>query len=230
MSSLPVLALPDFSQPFVVETDASGYGLGAVLMQNQRPIAYFSQQLSHLHRLRSIYERELMAFVLAIQKWCPYLLGLKFLVRTDQRSLKYLLEQRLVAPYHQKWLSKLLGYNFDIVYKSGIENQVVDALSRVTHGPSLALLTVPHGINLADIHKQVLADPQLSKVCEHLTADPTSHEGFSLCAGRLLYKDRCVLPRDSPYIPLLLQEYHSGVIGGHSGVLKTHQCVAVDWY
>lgn len=111
MSSLPVLALPNFSLPFVVETDVFGQGLRAILMQNQRPISYFSQQLSPHHCLKSVYECELMAIVLAIQKWRPYLLGRKFMVRIDQRSLWYLLEQQMVAAEHQKWLVKLLGYN-----------------------------------------------------------------------------------------------------------------------
>ena len=66
MTSVPVLALPDFSRPFIVATDASGYGLGAVLMQNQCPIAYFSQVLTARARLKSVYEREIMAIVLAI--------------------------------------------------------------------------------------------------------------------------------------------------------------------
>lgn len=86
MTSVPVLALPDFSRPFIVETDASGYGLRAVFMQNQRPIASFSQVLTARARLKSVYERKLMAIVLAIQKWRSYLLGQRFIVRTDQQS------------------------------------------------------------------------------------------------------------------------------------------------
>lgn len=69
MMGVAILALPDFTRPFVIETDASGVGVGAVLMQDQRLIAYFSRALPATHRLNAMYKRELMAIVFAVQKW-----------------------------------------------------------------------------------------------------------------------------------------------------------------
>ena len=83
-------------------------------MQVTRPIAYFSQALSARAQAKSIYERELMVVVLSIKKWQHYLLGNKFTVISDQKALKYMLEQTIIQPQYQKWVPKLLGYDFDV--------------------------------------------------------------------------------------------------------------------
>ncbi|KAJ3698219.1 hypothetical protein LUZ61_001924 [Rhynchospora tenuis] len=91
----PVLAMPDFNQPFVLETDACDTGVGAVLMQNKRPITYFSKSLGVKNQGVSTYEKEFLALLTAVQKWRHYLMSRPFVIRTDQISLKYLLEQRV---------------------------------------------------------------------------------------------------------------------------------------
>jgi hypothetical protein len=113
----PVLALPDFNKEFIIECDASGSGLGAILMQGKNPIAYFSKALGPRNLVKSAYEKELMACVLAIQHWRPYLLGRRFVVSTEQRSLKDLLQQKIINGEQQNWVAKLLGYDFEIRYK-----------------------------------------------------------------------------------------------------------------
>jgi hypothetical protein len=127
LTTAPVLTLPDFSKPFVIECDASGVGLGAILMQDKRPVAYYSKALGVKNLAKSAYEKELMAVVLAIQHWRPYLLGRKFIVSTDQKSLKELMQQKIVTAEQQNWAAKLLGYNFEIVYKQGKLNKGADA-------------------------------------------------------------------------------------------------------
>jgi hypothetical protein len=88
----PVLRLPDFNQPFVIECDASGSGLGAVLMQNRQPISFLSKALKGRALLLSTYEKELLFLVTAVQHWRPYLLGQSFKVKTYHQALKFLLE------------------------------------------------------------------------------------------------------------------------------------------
>lgn len=125
-----MLSLPNFNQKFTLECDASGYGVGAVLMQVGRPIAFMSKALKGRALQLSTYKNELLAIVTVVQKWRSYLLGQSFIIKTDQQALKYLLEQKVETEKQQKWLAKLLGYSFTIEYKRGWENKIVDALSQ----------------------------------------------------------------------------------------------------
>jgi hypothetical protein len=143
MSAPPVLALPDFTQPFILEADASGNGIGAVLMQRGQPIAYLSKTLGPKAMETSTYEKEAMVILEAHKKWKHYFASTALVIRTDQQSLKYINEQRLVEGVQHKLLIKLLGFSYTVEYKQGKANKVVDALSRATHSSDcMAISTV----------------------------------------------------------------------------------------
>ena len=78
---------------------------------------------------KSIYEKEMLVILHAMDLWCPYLLGQCFQIKTNHQSLKYFLEQCISSPEQQKWVTKLFGCDYEIIYKKGKDNVVVDALS-----------------------------------------------------------------------------------------------------
>ena len=147
MSTTPVLALPDFTKPFTVETDACDDGIGAVLLQNSQPIAFLSKALGQTHKVLSIYEKEFLALIMAVERWRSYLQLQEFVIITDHKSLSYLTEQNLHSNMQRKVMTRLMGLKFRIVYRQGKENTVADSLSRVGHLMALqAVATVqPHG-------------------------------------------------------------------------------------
>ena len=93
-------------------------------------MASTSQQLSGKNMGQSTYEKEMTTILHVVDTWRPYLLGWWFQIHIDHQSLKYFLEPRLSSPQQNKWLAKMLGYDYEIVYKKGHENVVADALSR----------------------------------------------------------------------------------------------------
>jgi len=133
MTRTPVLALSNFKQSFTVETDACQDGIGAVLMQQGQPIAYLSKALGQKHRNLSIYEKEFLALIMAVEKWRHYLQRQEFTVVTDHKSLAYLNEQNLHSDMQRKAMTRLMGLNFKIVYRQGKHNMTADVLSRVAH-------------------------------------------------------------------------------------------------
>jgi hypothetical protein len=115
----PVLTTPNFTKTFIVECDASGNGIGVVLTQEGRPVDFESRPLKGKDLHKPIYEKEMMEMLHALNKWRPYLIGRHFKVKIDHDSLKYFLEQRLSSEEQQKWVTKILGYDFEIIYKKG---------------------------------------------------------------------------------------------------------------
>jgi hypothetical protein len=179
MTSPPVLVLPNFSLPFEIECDAAGRGIGAVLMQQKQPIAYFSKALSDGNLSKSVYEKELMALVLCIQHWRHYLLGKPFVVHTDHKSLKHFLQQKITSPDQQCWLAKLLGYQFEVKYKPGVDNKAADALSRC-HGESelQTIMSYPVWLGGKLLLEEVTKDPYIQKLVAEVQDNKQKRPGF----------------------------------------------------
>ncbi|GKC31032.1 RNA-directed DNA polymerase, partial [Tanacetum coccineum] len=130
LSSTPVLALPCFDEVFEVECDASGVGIGAVLSQLGRPIAYFSEKFNDAKRRYTTYDKEFYAIVRALDHWQHYLISKEFILHSDHEALKYIQGQHKLQPRHAKWVEYLQAFTFTIKHKSGKLNKGADALSR----------------------------------------------------------------------------------------------------
>lgn len=232
LSSALVLALPDFQSPFTIETDASGVGLGAVLSQKGHPIAYFSKPFSPKLLRSSTYVRELFAITAAVKRWRQYLLGHRFVIITDHRSLKELLTQVVQTPKQHMYLARLMGYDYEIHYRAGAANQAADALSRVPEfESSLAmLLSVPNLSFMDELRRQLQQHPEFNRRHLEVINSPTAHPGFSVANNLILYRHRIWLPRDIPIISTLLHEYHAMLTGGHSGVAMTLARISENFY
>nr|GFC52559.1 putative reverse transcriptase domain-containing protein [Tanacetum cinerariifolium] len=126
----PILALPEGNDDFVVYCDASHQGLGTVLMQREKVIAYASRQLKPHEENYTTHDLELGAVVFALKIWRHYLYGTKCNVFTDHKSLKHILDQKELNMRQRRWLELLADYNCEIRYHLRKENVVADALSR----------------------------------------------------------------------------------------------------
>lgn len=223
MSSAPVLALPDFNEPFVLETDASGSGMGAVLTQKGHPLAFFSKQFGPRMLHSSTYVRELHAIVSAVRKWRQYLLGHSFTILTDHKSLRELMSQVVQTPEQHYYLSKLLGFDYTIQYKTGSSNAVADALSRTNTEPSAAmlLLSMPHHDFMEDLKRTLHSNSEFQALLAKVRTQPEDHPDYRVHNDLLFFKNCIWINHDNPYIPTLMLEFHATPLGGHFGVTKT---------
>ena len=232
LTSSPVLRLPDFNLPFTVETDASGTGMGVVLSQQGLPVAYFNKKFPLKLLGASTYVRELFAIMAAVKKWRQYLLGQRFNILTDHRSLKELLTQVIQTPEQQKYLARLMGYDYNIQYRSGNSNVVANALSRVPEPTSeiFLLLSVPCFTFLQELKAQLEQCPDYTQLRQSIMDHPDQNPEFSITKDFVLHKGRIWLPSTLPFLNTLLQEYHCTPTGGHMGVAKTLARLTENFY
>ncbi|GJR22264.1 putative reverse transcriptase domain-containing protein [Tanacetum coccineum] len=155
LCSAPILALPEGSEDFVVYCDASHKGLGAVLMQREKVIAYASRQLKVHEKNYTTHDLELGSVVFALKIWRHYLYGTRCTVFTDHKSLQHILDQKELNMRQRRWLELLSDYDCDIRYHPGKANVVADALSRKERIEPLRVRALVMTIGL-DLPKRIL--------------------------------------------------------------------------
>ena len=161
-----------------------------------------------------------MAILEALRKWRHYFLGNKLIIKTYQRSLKYLSSQRLLEGIQHKLMLKLLEFDYTIEYKQGKENLVADALSRkhknTQEESCLAIsTTVPSWIT--KVEKSYANDEKYTAIIQELAIKPASVPHYSLQSGILRYKNRICIGSSTDLKERLFSSFHSSAMGGHSG-------------
>ncbi|WVZ76471.1 hypothetical protein U9M48_024447, partial [Paspalum notatum var. saurae] len=211
LTSAPVLAQPDVTKPFDVYCDASGNGLGCVLMQEGRVIAYASRQLRKHEANYATHDLELAAVVHALKIWRHYLLGNTCHIYTDHKCLKYILTQPELNMRQRRWLELIKDYDLEIHYHPGKANVVADALSRRAHC---------HVLEVRPTARVICCE--IDEIEEGINEE--KRECFTLDdQGILWFKGRLVVPRDMELRKKILDEAHTSMFTMHPGSNKMYQ-------
>jgi hypothetical protein len=247
----PVLTLPSGTGGFVIYSDASHKGLGCVLMQQGKVIAYASRQLKLHERNYPTHDLELAAVVFALKIWRHYLYGEHCEIYTDHKSLKYFFTQKELNMRQRRWLELLSDYDCSINYHPGKANVVADALSRKTMTKGvLATFTTQKellldmsraGIEMAlgevqaylgkltleptlleQIRVAQLADTELNKIREEVGKG--GRQDFSIAEdGTLRYQNRLCVPNEDNLKMIILTEAHQSLYTVHPGSTKMYR-------
>jgi hypothetical protein len=169
----------------------------------------------------------MMEIVHALKTFLPYLMGRHFKVKTDHDSLKYFLEQRISLEEQQKWVTKMLGYDFEFIYKQEKKNVVEDALSRKDEDVEAFLydISIIQPDWMIEARDEWKNDKKMWTLIQRLQQYSSASDTFTWKNDSLWYKDRLYLCKNSQIKQNLLLEFHTSLIGGHSGFLKTYHRV-----
>ncbi|KAK1682626.1 hypothetical protein QYE76_043474 [Lolium multiflorum] len=204
LTSAPLLALPDFNKQFEIECDASGIGIGGVLMQEGRPIAYFSEVL---------------------EVWQHYLWPKEFIIHSDHEALKYLKAQSTLHKCLAKWVEFIESIPYIIKHKKGKDNIVADALSR----KNMLLTQLDVKVSGLEILCDLYATDHDFAEPYRLCALGKAWEKYHIHDGFLFRANKLCVPESSVRL-LLLQESHAGGLMGHFGHEKTLLMLADHFY
>ncbi|GJS64991.1 putative reverse transcriptase domain-containing protein [Tanacetum coccineum] len=225
LCSAPILALPEGSENFVVYCDASHKGLGAVLMQKEKVIAYASRQLKVHEKNYTTHDLELGAVVFALKMWRHYLYGTKCVVFTDHKSLQHILDQKELNMRQRRWLELLSDYDCEIRYHPGKANVVADALSRKERSKPLRVraLVMTIGLNLP---KQILSAQSEARKEENFINEDLHGMINKLeprADGTLCLNNRSWIPCFGDLRALIMHESHKSKYSIHPGSDKMYQ-------
>lgn len=179
----------------------------------------------------------MLTILLAVQKWRPYLLGRKFIIRTDQRSLKFLLDQRFRQESQHPWLLKLSGFDYVVEYKKGVKNKVADALSRRNENEveevktySCRATSVVEPKWLTEVRDMVAHSPffvGIHKKYEEGSLSPTKYKKIE---GVWFYKGRVLIDPNSTLCSTIFHDHHEAQGGGHSGYNRTLRRIKLSFW
>lgn len=234
--SAPILTCPDFSKHFYLQTDASDFGLGAVLTQfhedGEKVVCYLSRSLTKVEKRFSVIEKECLGALFAVEKLRGYLEGVRFTLVTDHYSLKWLFSIKDPVGRIARWAVRLQQYDFDIVHRSGRENVVADALSRSV--PAILSLQVQDP-NL------VSGDLWYSRMLDSVQNRPEKFPMWRIEGGRLFKRSNFKYPElncgndwllvvPKPLRPSVIEGCHNPPTSGHLGVRKTASKISSQYY
>jgi hypothetical protein len=205
LTHAPLLQLPDFNKMFELECDASGIGLGGVLLQEGKPVAYFSEKLSGPSLNYSTYDKELYALVRTLETWQHYLWPKEFVIHSDHESLKHIRSQSKLNRRHAKWVEFIESFPYVIRHKKGKENIIADALSRRYTMLSQLDFKI---FGLETIKEQYSNDVDFKDILLKCREGRTWNK-FVYTDGFVFRANKLCIP-DSSVRLLLLQEAHGG--------------------